>query len=611
MPAPHLDKDTSWFGPLDGPTTLAADMLAGEGTQPAPLDEASGSSGRFPPANRAADKRNRAPTFFRIYRAFLTARTGLAFILVCLLGAAWVVKSRPSIGLMAITAVYFVSTLLWSLWPSQRHPRQGNQRNLSKRQALATIGVDLAAFAGLHFLSDNAFNSQALLALPVLMAAILMPRIMALATAAVATLNLLAVAALQANVPGEMTTLLTQAGLTGFGLFAVAVVASELASRLAREERSARGSMELARQQAQLNKLVIEEMAEGVMVVDRQGRVRTANPAARRLLTPQGQTPPPPFQLRGIPAWFNLVQAVEQAFEHPTQSDQRQEITLRFDDQSQRALNLRVRFTHGRKTQVLEDVCLIFLEDARQVQARQRQDKLAAMGRMSAGIAHEIRNPLAAIAQANALMGEDATTPTQRRLSQMVGDNVNRLKRIIDDILAVAPGARPPAPIIDLVDQLALIVQDWRQTHSLPDGPDSRLRVDIAGLTRPTAKARFEPDHLRRILINLLDNANRHCAGQTGSVELRLRHQTHAGTAGMIVLSVLNDGDMIPPDTERALFEPFFSTRSRGTGLGLYICRELCERHGASIDYRQHPGPDRLHNEFFMVIPAVTETVNT
>jgi len=270
-----------------------------------------------------------------------------------------------------------------------------------------------------------------------------------------------------------------------------------------------------------------------------------------------------------------------------------------------------VRFTRGRKTQVLEDVCLIFLEDARQVQARQRQDKLAAMGRMSAGIAHEIRNPLAAIAQANALMGEDATTPTQRRLSQMVGDNVNRLKRIIDDILAVAPGARPPAPIIDLVDQLALIVQDWRQTHSLPDGPDSRLRVDIAGLTRPTAKARFEPDHLRRILINLLDNANRHCAGQTGSVELRLRHQPHAGTAGMIVLSVLNDGDMIPPDTERALFEPFFSTRSRGTGLGLYICRELCERHGASIDYRQHPGPDRHHNEFFMVIPAVTETVNT
>jgi len=156
-PVNDPEKDTSWFG--HGPSTLTAETLTGEATQPASLDDVSGSSGSIPAPRSQADRRNRAPTFFRIYRAFLTARTGLAFILVCLLGAAWILKSRPSVGLLGITAVYFAVTLSWSLWPSQRHPRQPDQRKLSKRQAAATIGVDLAAFAGLHFLSDNAFNS--------------------------------------------------------------------------------------------------------------------------------------------------------------------------------------------------------------------------------------------------------------------------------------------------------------------------------------------------------------------------------------------------------------------------------------------------------------------
>ncbi len=130
---------------------------------------------------------------------------------------------------------------------------------------------------------------------------------------------------------------------------------------------------------------------------------------------------------------------------------------LRFDDGHTRTLRLRVRFTrsglHPRQTRPLAGRrhvhAVLLLEDLRIVRARHRQDKLAAMGRMSAGIAHEIRNPLAAIAQANALLAEDAQQPDQHRLTRMVADNVERLKHIVDDILAVAPGARPPAPAID------------------------------------------------------------------------------------------------------------------------------------------------------------------
>jgi two-component system sensor histidine kinase PilS (NtrC family) len=112
----------------------------------------------------------------------------------------------------------------------------------------------------------------------------------------------------------------------------------------------------------------------------------------------------------------------------------------------------------------------------------------------------------------------------------------------------------------------------------------------------------FDHEHLRRVLVNLLDNAQRHASAEPGAIWLRLA----ARDEGSAELSVLSDGAPIPPEVERHLFEPFFSTRSRGSGLGLYICRELCERFGASIDYRPRPATERLRNEFVVSLRRVT-----
>lgn len=613
----------SWFGDLpDGDSTVMADPIALD-TRASPVapdaplppkapreGESSASAPRHDAAQApaSAEEPPARPTFLRIYRAFLSARVALAVLVMGMIGASWGMGARPPLWVPVLGLAYTALVLLVWLMPAPTQPQASGKGVLNTRQALATIGVDLAAFALLHYLTGTSLNTQALLVLPVLMAAVLMPRVIALGVAAAATLNLLSAAWIQSGEVAAVTTLMTQAGLNGFGLFVIAALASELAARLAREERSARGSLELARQQAQLNKLVIEEMSEGVLVVDRQGRVRTANPSARRLLSAQGSTPPPPFLLRGVPAWQPLIRAVEQALGHPGRAEDGQEIHLRFDDHSQRDLRLRVRFTRGRGGRTTEDLCVMFLEDLRSVRARQRQDKLAAMGRMSAGIAHEVRNPLAAIAQANALMAEDAATPTQRRLTQMVSDNVARLKHIVDDILAVAPGARPQAPAIDPIETVVAICNEWRSTAGLSMGEDSLLDVHTHGCQAapgyPSMKVRFEPDHLQRVLVNLLDNALRYNSGAPGAMVVSLRWVAQGGPkAGMLMLSVYNDGEPITPDTERALFEPFFSTRSRGTGLGLYISRELCERHGASIDYRLHPPHVRHRNEFFLTMP--------
>jgi len=215
------------------------------------------------------------------------------------------------------------------------------------------------------------------------------------------------------------------------------------------------------------------------------------------------------------------------------------------------------------------------------------------MGRVSAGIAHEIRNPLAAIAQANALLAEDATDPAQRQLTQLVTDNVERLKRIVDDVMEVAPGQVQAVGAVDATAQVAAICSDWARANGVQLGDQSVLRVD---LPNEPVGVHFDAEHLRRVLVNLLDNALRHAASKPGSIALRLDagHELH------VFLSVLSDGAPIPADVEPYLFEPFFSTRSRGTGLGLYICRELCERNGASIDYRLRPHGGAQRNGFFV-----------
>ena len=141
------------------------------------------------------------------------------------------------------------------------------------------------------------------------------------------------------------------------------------------------------------------------------------------------------------------------------------------------------------------------------------------------------------------------------------------------------------------VTSVAAAVADWAATVQLPTGPGSPVRVEFAVSALPV---NFDGEHLRRVLVNLLENALRHASGAPASVLVR----TLARDDGGAHLSVLSDGPPIAPDVERHLFEPFFSTRSRGTGLGLYICRELCERYAAHIEYRLRPATETLRNEF-------------
>jgi two-component system sensor histidine kinase PilS (NtrC family) len=577
--------EESWFSALEGATDASAETGGAWGTSPV-LRPLAGHALR------------------RIFGTYVAARAALGVALVLSISLMGALTARYLSWPLILCAGYVVQAFVWWLTDQLRVFKAMQS---ARWQWWMTIGVDLLVFGAVHWVEPtSSLNFAALLVLPVLMAGILTPRLPALATAAGVALMLLASAGrVAASVP-DSAALMSQAGLSGIGLFVVALLSGELSMRLAHEERTARDSRERARQQAQLSRLVIEDMADGVLVIDRQLRVRAANPSARRLLVAQvSRCPSPPFSLRLHPGWLVLADEVEQAFGRGNWPSGPIDLNIQLEDGSRRALHIRARFTRSRSdgndtAPADEPLCVLFIEELRSVQARLRQERLAAMGRISAGVAHEIRNPLAAISQANALLEEDELRPDQRRLIRIMTDNIDRLRRIVDDVMEAAPGSLAPSRTLDVTAEIASICSEWARTVGLALGSASRLQVLLP--STPVGVV-FDSDHLRRVLVNLLDNAIRHASARPGGVRISLDASDDNGWA---LMSVASDGPPIPQEVEPYLFEPFHSTRSRGTGLGLYICRELCERHGARIDFRRHDG--RHCNVFEVMMPRESLT---
>ncbi|MGS0757288.1 histidine kinase, partial [Roseateles sp. GG27B] len=264
----------SWFGPgLEFEAALDADF-----------DEASPLKDPLTPGFVAGGERGRAsaadagPTFFfrqarrlvnvggntfmRMYRAFLGARAALGLALVATQLIVGLFGAQPSRWTIALCTLYGAqAAALWLLPRLQHGASAQTMARISSPQWWGSIGLDLAVFGSLHVLDRNAgVNYGALLVMPVLMAGVLTPRLAALATAAAATLVMLCAAGWAVLEGADVGLRMTQAGFVGSGFFVVSLLASELAARLAREESAARGSMEFARQQAQLNRLVIDEM---------------------------------------------------------------------------------------------------------------------------------------------------------------------------------------------------------------------------------------------------------------------------------------------------------------------------------------------------------------
>jgi len=526
----------------------------------------------------------------RLWRGCMTARVSIAIVLLLLQAVVMALGPSHDPSLIVVCSAYVAATLAVRLFFRQRQLGR-----MFDPRWLATVGVDVCVFSTLHFMQGGNVNYTPLFGLPVLVAAVLGSLPLALGTAASITLILLGNTTwLAFHAPGEVTAQLTQAALTGMGCFAIALLANQIATRLANEELRSRRNQLAARVQRQVNELVIESLTDGILVVDPNGLVRAANPAARHLLGTERSLRTTSFDLSAEAGWRPLADMMRVSFSR--KAPQHAEVTIRHTGQGPRRILARTRLTPALGGSS-EGLCVIFLQDQRETEARMRTEKLASMGRMSAAVAHEIRNPLAAIVQANALLEEDITDPKPRQLIQIVRQNAKRLERTVDEILNLArvksQGSQSPSSSVSLNDAVVRICRDWSQQAAC----QHLLKVQVPP---DDVRVTFDPEHLRRILVNLLDNARRYASDKTDAMVV----STRLSASSPAVLSVWSDGAPMEPSVEHNLFEPFFSSESRSSGLGLYICRELCDGHGASIAYQRSRrfarGLELEGNEFYI-----------
>jgi two-component system sensor histidine kinase PilS (NtrC family) len=231
------------------------------------------------------------------------------------------------------------------------------------------------------------------------------------------------------------------------------------------------------------------------------------------------------------------------------------------------------------------------MEDVRDVEDRAQQLKLAAMGRLTASIAHEIRNPLAAISHAGQLLGEDASDPVLKRLAAIVRENTQRLNRLVEDVLRVARREPPLGDQLEIADFVRHFLAEFVR--------DRGLQTEVVQLEAASGlRVKFEQSHLRQVLYNLVDNALRFASGKPGSVRVLIEP---APEGDRPQLWVFDDGPGVPFDARPALFEPFFTTRSQGTGLGLYLAREFCVTNRAELAYSTRRELDGATREGFLL----------
>ena len=446
--------------------------------------------------------------------------------------------------------------------------------------ALFPLALDgLAMTLLIHASGGIGSGLATLLFLPVgATATIVRPRLALLATAVI-TLGLLFETLVSTLTGATSATDFIVTGLTGASLFAVTLLAIPLANRLRESEALVQQrDIDLANLN-ELNQFIVQHLRESILVVDETDRIRLINDTAARLLA--GRAVPggsllgevSPRLLYVLDAWRRQNHDRRDATGEVVSVDGGTIIRPHFVSLSKQA----------------PGPVLVFLEDTSVVAERVQQSKLAALGRLSASIAHEIRNPVGAMSHAGQLLRESAAlTADDRQLTDIIEKNAVRVSQIIENVLQLSRKDTTRQERIELASWLDAFLTEFRATLQLEDG---HIALQT---TEPGLEVQFDPSHLHQVLWNLCDNALKHAA----AVPVLLRTGRIASTERPY-LEVADCGAGIDPALAERIFEPFFTNGAGGTGLGLFIARELCQTNGALLAYEARAGGGSIFRIIF------------
>ncbi len=359
------------------------------------------------------------------------------------------------------------------------------------------------------------------------------------------------------------------AGLLGLLVFAVALMVQTIALRLSRAEALARNRASDLYNLQRLNEQIVQHMQTGILLVNNDGFVRVINQSANRLLKSESKI----IEQQGGQLEDYCVQLAEQFNLWKHSGMHRAKPFAIIEGGNPVIANFQELQPH------INHESLIFVEDYAPATQYAQSLKLNSLGRLTASIAHEIRNPLGAISHAAQLLQESTDlVPADNRMADIIQHHSERVNQIVESVMQISR-REPPKP-----EQLILVswLNDFAREYLNALNRPAEITIDC---DYKELLVEFDPENLQRIFTNLLDNALRHSKHKTGKETARIHinidaslHQYH--------INVIDNGSGVASVDRAKLFEPFFTTMSEGSGMGLYLCKQLCEINNASLDYR-------------------------
>ncbi len=503
--------------------------------------------------------------YFNLYRLVLA--TGFSALAVGRTESVNLGELSPSLFLSASIAMLVVSVV------NTYTITQG--KPAFSIQAYIQFSLDIVLVTVLAHTSGGISSGLSLLLIvPVAASGVVLTGRMAIFFAAMATLVSLADHSISLTFGIHATGSFTQLGFLGIGLFSTGILLSFVSDRIRRAQSLADRRAAEVVDLAKLNELIVARLQTGILVTDKNGHVRLFNLAIKDLLGIDIQSMTQPFTLEAISPQLAA------AFESWKRTPHMEQQPLRLREHGPSVLLRCVRVTDREG-----GITAIFLEDMSQTERQAQQLKLAALGRLTAAIAHEIRNPLGAISHASQLINESPQLNEQdRQLTRIINDNTERLDQIIKAILQLGrPKSSNPVP---------LHLDNWLQEFRASFVQTQRLSPQSIALHDTDITVCMDPDQLHQVLVNLCENAIRHTPPSAGEPIVILEGGWDEDLS-VPYLDVVDHGSGVPPEVRENIFEPFFTAAERrGTGLGLYLSRALCENNYGRLDYipMEQPG---------------------
>lgn len=498
---------------------------------------------------------------FQLYRFFL------AIFLLALFftrsGPSWLGSFSPS--LFTLAAIIYLAFVIASLLMSQ-------MRAISLYANTRLIMLSDIVFITLLMHASGGVQSGLglLLAISIAAGGLMMKGRLAILYASLATVAVISQQFAAYLYSDHYASDFMHSAMLGIAYFTIALLSHTLSKHIQASEELASQRQQDLRNMAQLSEYIIGHMQEGVIAIDPNGEIRLMNRAARLLFAL-----PDAKQITNINALCPALGQKIRPRSSPSHSKINSAFTIPLTESNSPAGDLKVT-TRPLGTDKNEGT-LIFLEDLTEVNQQAQQLKLASIGRLTASIAHEIRNPLGAISHAGQLLMEsNRLDENDHRLTEIITNNATRMNMTIENVLKLSKRDSAEPIVVTLKPWLKDVRTKMLQSLSLED---KQIEINI---TPSSLESFFDPNQFEQVMATLASNAIHHFNQEPSLLRLSL---IATDKGGKISLEFIDNGPGIADDQVDNIFEPFFTTQSTGTGLGLYIARELLESNNAKISY--------------------------